>query len=96
MPARTVLAGRQVRLDPLDPNAHAEALFEAAHAAPVDPDLWSTPLRTVRRRSRDAGLFTVDGEWLRLKAVFEAWLDPVNFDADGRQRRRLEALRAQH
>jgi len=29
-----------------------------------------------------------------VKAAFEAWLAPENFDADGRQKRRLEEIRA--
>ncbi len=37
-------------------------------------------------RNRDTAWFSiVDGEWPRVKAAFEAWLDPGNFDADGRQ-----------
>jgi hypothetical protein len=35
----------------------------------------------------------LDHEWPRLKAGFEAWLAPANFDADGRQRASLAALR---
>jgi hypothetical protein len=30
-----------------------------------------------------------------VRAGFEAWLDPANFDADGRQRRTLESARGQ-
>jgi len=46
-------------------------------------------------RNRDDAWFSVvDGEWPRLRAAFEAWLDPSNFDETGRQRRRLEELRA--
>ena len=45
-------------------------------------------------RNRDTAWFSViDGEWPALKAAFEAWLKPDNFDADGRQKRRLEDLR---
>lgn len=41
VPARTTLVGRYVRLEPLHPEAHGEALFEAAHVAlPLDPGLW--------------------------------------------------------
>lgn len=41
-------------------------------------------------RSRDTAWYSiVDDEWPRIKAGFERWLDPANFDADGRQRRRL-------
>ena len=45
-------------------------------------------------RSRDTAWFSiVDGEWPRVKAAFEAWLDPANFDAEGRQLRGLTELR---
>lgn len=45
-------------------------------------------------RNRDTAWFSViDGEWPRLRAAFDAWLDPGNFDADGRQRRRLASFR---
>ncbi|WP_425089885.1 GNAT family N-acetyltransferase [Stappia sp.] len=46
-------------------------------------------------RNRDTAWFSVtDAEWPTLKRAFEAWLAPANFDADGRQRRSLEELRA--
>ncbi len=49
----------------------------------------------VKGRNRDTAWFALlDGDWPRARAAFEAWLDPENFDADGRQRRRLEDLRA--
>ncbi|MCJ2053673.1 GNAT family N-acetyltransferase [Methylobacterium sp. J-070] len=49
----------------------------------------------VKGRSRDTAWFSVtDAEWPLLRAGFAAWLDPVNFDADGRQRRGLAELRA--
>lgn len=44
--------------------------------------------------NRDTAWFSmIDGEWAALKRAFETWLDPSNFDPDGRQRRRLEDLR---
>jgi RimJ/RimL family protein N-acetyltransferase len=46
-------------------------------------------------RSRDTTWFSIiDGEWPGLRAAFERWLDPANFDAEGRQRASLSALRA--
>jgi RimJ/RimL family protein N-acetyltransferase len=45
-------------------------------------------------RSRDTAWYSiVDSEWPAIKAAFDAWLDPANFDAQGRQARRLEARR---
>jgi RimJ/RimL family protein N-acetyltransferase len=46
-------------------------------------------------RSRDTIWFgMIDEEWPRLKAAYECWLDPANFDAEGRQRSRLSDLTA--
>lgn len=48
----------------------------------------------VKGRTRDTAWFSMlDREWPRVRAAFEQWLDPANFDADGRQRRRLEDIR---
>jgi RimJ/RimL family protein N-acetyltransferase len=48
----------------------------------------------VKGRNRDTAWFSIiDGEWPAVRAAFEAWLDPANFDADGRQRRALAELR---
>lgn len=50
----------------------------------------------VKGRSRDTAWFAMtDDDWPALKRAFEAWLDPSNFEADGRQRRRLQDLREQ-
>ena len=44
-------------------------------------------------RNRDTAWYAIiDRDWPRLKAAFERWLDPANFDADGRQRQRLPEL----
>ncbi len=48
----------------------------------------------VKGRSRDTAWYAiVDGDWPAVRAAFEAWLAPENFDAAGRQRRSLEELR---
>jgi RimJ/RimL family protein N-acetyltransferase len=48
----------------------------------------------VKGRNRDTAWFSMlDHEWPARRRAFAAWLDPSNFDADGRQRRRLEDLR---
>jgi RimJ/RimL family protein N-acetyltransferase len=45
----------------------------------------------VKGESRDTAWFAViDRDWPALKARYEAWLDPANFDSAGRQRRRLQ------
>ncbi len=49
----------------------------------------------VRGRNRDTAWFAaVDREWPALSRAFEQWLDPGNFDTDGRQRVPLGALTA--
>ncbi|OZI75058.1 GNAT family N-acetyltransferase [Bordetella genomosp. 12] len=47
-------------------------------------------------RTRDTAWFSVtDSEWPSRRAAFERWLAPENFDAQGRQRRRLQDLRGE-
>jgi RimJ/RimL family protein N-acetyltransferase len=46
--------------------------------------------RIIKGENRDTAWFAIlDGDWPRLKAGYERWLDPSNFDADGQQRERL-------
>lgn len=46
----------------------------------------------VKGANRDTAWFSMlDGEWPALRAEFERWLDPSNFDAAGIQRSRLDA-----
>ena len=48
----------------------------------------------VKGRSRDTAWFSIiDSEWPHVRAAFEAWLSPDNFEADGTQRRALADLR---
>lgn len=47
----------------------------------------------VKGRNRDTAWFSViDQEWGGLNEAFSAWLNPSNFDANGRQRERLSEL----
>jgi hypothetical protein len=49
----------------------------------------------VKGGNRDTAWFSLlDGEWPAVRAAFEAWLDPANFDAEGRQRSALNAASA--
>ena len=44
----------------------------------------------VKGENRDTAWFSMlDGEWPALKAEYERWLDPANFDADGQQKSAL-------
>ena len=47
-------------------------------------------MHVVKGRNRDTTwLSIVDSEWPAVKRALEGWLAPENFDAAGRQRRRL-------
>ena len=49
----------------------------------------------IRGRNRDTAWFSIiDEEWPALKAVYERWLAPENFDAGARQKSRLSELTA--
>jgi RimJ/RimL family protein N-acetyltransferase len=49
----------------------------------------------VKGRNRDTAWFSMlDSEWPVRKTNFERWLDPSNFDVDGRQRLSLSSLNA--
>jgi len=48
----------------------------------------------VKGKNRDTAWFAMtDDDWPTLHAGFDAWLNPVNFDADGNQKTRLSELR---
>lgn len=48
----------------------------------------------VKRRNRDTAWYAMtDADWPAVRAGFERWLDPSNFDGAGRQRQGLAALR---
>ena len=48
----------------------------------------------IKDRNRDTAWFSmIDGEWPGLRAAFDRWLDPSNFDAQGRQRATLRSFR---
>ncbi|MBV8889510.1 MAG: GNAT family N-acetyltransferase [Alphaproteobacteria bacterium] len=47
-----------------------------------------------RGHNRDTTWFSViDRDWPALRSAFAAWLDPANFDPEGRQRRALSSFR---
>lgn len=47
----------------------------------------------VAGRNRDTAWFAMlDSDWPERKAALERWLDPENFDADGRQRQSLSSI----
>jgi RimJ/RimL family protein N-acetyltransferase len=49
----------------------------------------------IKGKNRDTAWFAmIDSEWPANRKAFEGWLDPSNFDSEGRQKRRLEEIRA--
>ena len=47
----------------------------------------------VKGRNRDTAWFSIiDKEWPALRGAFERWLNPANFDEEGKQRERLSEL----
>lgn len=49
----------------------------------------------IKGRNRDTAWFGMtDGDWKALRPVYAAWLDPANFDAEERERRKLGELAA--
>jgi hypothetical protein len=49
--------------------------------------------RVDKGRNRDTAWYAaIDREWPALDAAFQRWLDPSNFDAEGRQRTKLADL----
>ena len=46
-------------------------------------------------RNRDTAWYSIiDKEWPEVRAAFEAWLEPANFDGEGQQKRSLASLRS--
>jgi hypothetical protein len=49
--------------------------------------------QVVKGENRDTAWYSIiDSEWPARKAAFERWLDPANFDAQGRQKVSLSSL----
>jgi RimJ/RimL family protein N-acetyltransferase len=49
----------------------------------------------VKGENRDTAWYSIlDSEWPALRRSYEQWLDPSNFDAQGRQKQRLQDLKA--
>ncbi len=47
----------------------------------------------VKRQNRDTAWYAaIDSEWPAIGRAMETWLDPANFDAEGRQKQSLSAL----
>lgn len=70
------------------PSKRAAARFGFTFEGVFRQHMW------VKGGNRDSAWFSMlDGEWPTVRAEFERWLDPGNFEPDGRQRSRLETMR---
>ena len=65
-PERTVLVGRSVRLEPLQPDRHGDALYHASHGSDVARQIWD---------------YLPDGPW-PTQADFDHWLRTAAAPAD--------------
>jgi hypothetical protein len=81
------LVGRYVRLVPLDPSVHGDALW--SH----DRESFDRALHRKATSPDRLYLAVVGAVWDR-KVGFQEWLAPENFDAAGVQKRRL-AIKAE-
>jgi RimJ/RimL family protein N-acetyltransferase len=72
-----------------EPSKHAARRFGFQHEGIFRQHM------IVKGENRDTAWFSIiDKEWPALRAAYERWLDPSNFDAAGGQKRRLEECRA--
>jgi len=73
------------KCDDLNAASHAAAKRLGFQYEGVFRQAW-----VYKARNRDTAWYSIlDREWPAVKAEFERWLDPDNFDTDGRQRTRL-------
>ncbi len=69
-----------------EPSKAAARRFGFAFEGVFRQHMW------VKGANRDTAWFAMlDRDWARLRAAYEGWLAPSNFDAAGRQRARLQA-----
>jgi RimJ/RimL family protein N-acetyltransferase len=69
-----------------EPSKRAAARFGFAFEGVFRQHMWT------KGANRDTAWFAMlDGDWPRLRAAYERWLDPENFDPAGRQRAKLAA-----
>lgn len=68
-----------------EPSKKAALRFGFTYEGVFRQHMWA------KDANRDTAWFAmIDGEWPRLRAAYERWLDASNFDAAGRQRARLD------
>jgi RimJ/RimL family protein N-acetyltransferase len=68
-----------------EPSKKAAARFGFAFEGVFRQHMWT------KGANRDTAWFAmIDKDWPRIRAAYERWLDPANFDAAGRQRSPLQ------
>lgn len=69
-----------------DPSKAAAKRFGFTFEGMFRQHMWS------KGANRDTAWFAmIDKDWPRMRAAYERWLEPSNFDAAGRQRAKLQA-----
>jgi RimJ/RimL family protein N-acetyltransferase len=75
-------------------NNNNEASKRAAVRFGFQPEGVFRQHLVVKGENRDTAWFSmIDSEWPLVRKALESWLDPANFDAGGKQVRRLEDIR---
>lgn len=75
-------------------NNNNEASKRAAVRFGFQPEGVFRQHLVVKGENRDTAWFAmIDSEWPLVRKALESWLDPANFDAGGKQVRRLEDIR---
>jgi RimJ/RimL family protein N-acetyltransferase len=82
VPARTVLTGRDIRLEPLDPVRHTPALYQAGHRSEAARSSWDF-LPWGPFPSEQAMASQMQDFAAALDRVFYAFCDPVTGQAVG-------------
>lgn len=70
-----------------EPSKAAARRFGFAYEGLFRQHMW------VKGANRDTAWFAMlDSEWPRLRREYDRWLDPANFDAEGRQKSKLQVV----
>ena len=96
VPARRVLDGRHVRLEPLDSAVHTADLYEASHTTEEGRAIWTylpEGHMIYKGLNRDTAWYSILGdEWPAVRAILRRWLADDNFDARGIAKNSLSAM----
>jgi len=94
LPENITIKGQYCEVKPLNIKADAKALYQASRRAAERLGFTfegvTRQTHVFKGRNRDTMWYSIlDSEWPALKERFERWLDTANFDALGRQIKKL-------